>query len=118
MNKKDPQKYTILYFNTPTRTRLATQYFFQYPTRPDIEKPYLLDTACTALQIIALEEPSDIAVDPMKPPRRPPRPRSTFLTATAAMGGEAHSCLRGTFDLLQVKQITRVLGGEIINFPL
>ena len=30
----------------PTQTRPATQYFVQYPTRPDIEKPYPLDTAC------------------------------------------------------------------------
>ena len=31
----------------PTRTRPATRYFVQYPTRPDIEKPYLLGTAYT-----------------------------------------------------------------------
>ena len=29
----------------PTRTRPATRYFFQYLTRPDIEKPSLLGTA-------------------------------------------------------------------------
>ena len=29
----------------PTRTRPATRYFVQYPTRPDIEKPYPLGTA-------------------------------------------------------------------------
>ena len=28
----------------PTRTRPATRYFVQYPTRPDIEKPYPLGT--------------------------------------------------------------------------
>ena len=29
----------------PTRTRPATRYFVQYPTRPDIEKPYPLGPA-------------------------------------------------------------------------
>ena len=29
----------------PTRTRPATRYFVQYPTRPDTEKPYPLGTA-------------------------------------------------------------------------
>ena len=28
----------------PTRTRPATRYFVQYPTRPDTEKPYPLGT--------------------------------------------------------------------------
>ena len=28
----------------PTRTRPATRYFVQYPTQPDIEKPYPLGT--------------------------------------------------------------------------
>ena len=45
--KKDTRKYPILYFNTPTRP--ATRYFFQYPTRPDIEKPYPLGTATKAI---------------------------------------------------------------------
>ena len=40
--KKDTQKYPIVFFNTLTRP--ATRYFVQYPTRPDIEKPYPLGT--------------------------------------------------------------------------
>ena len=42
-NKNYTQKYPIVFFDTPSRP--ATRYFFQYPTRPDIEKPYPLGTA-------------------------------------------------------------------------
>ena len=34
-SKKDTRKYPIVFFGTPTRTRPATRYFVQYPTRPD-----------------------------------------------------------------------------------
>ena len=44
-SKKYTQKYLIVYFGNPTWTRPATWYFVQYPTRPDIEKPYPLGTA-------------------------------------------------------------------------
>ena len=36
----------IFQHSYPTRTRPATRYFVQYPTRPDIEKPYPLGTVC------------------------------------------------------------------------
>ena len=35
----------------PTRTRPATRYFVQYPTRSDIEKPYPLGTDCHLLTV-------------------------------------------------------------------
>ena len=51
--KKDTRKYPIIYFYTPTRpTRPATRYFVQYPTRPDIEKPYPLGTVCESLSMM------------------------------------------------------------------
>ena len=34
----------IFWHSYPTRTRPATRYFVQYPTRPDTEKPYPLGT--------------------------------------------------------------------------
>ena len=34
-----------------TRTRPATRYFFQYPSLPDIEKPYLLGTGHLAIML-------------------------------------------------------------------
>ena len=34
----------IFWHSYPTRTRPATRYFVQYPTQPDIEKPYPLGT--------------------------------------------------------------------------
>ena len=40
--KKDTRKYPIVFFDTPTQP--ATRYFVQYPTQPDIEKPYPLGT--------------------------------------------------------------------------
>ena len=41
-SKKGTRKYPIIFSDTPTRP--ATRYFVQYPTRPDIEKPYPLGT--------------------------------------------------------------------------
>ena len=35
---------SIFRHSYPTRTRPATRYFVQYPTRPDNEKPYPLGT--------------------------------------------------------------------------
>ena len=42
-SKKDTWKYPIVYFDTHTRP--DTQYFDQYLTRPNIEKPHPLGTA-------------------------------------------------------------------------
>ena len=43
-NTRHTRKYLIIFFDTLTRTRPATRYFAQYPTRPDTEKPYPLGT--------------------------------------------------------------------------
>ena len=42
----------IAFLEGLTRTRPATQYFVQYPTQPNIEKPYPLGTAysCSGAQ--------------------------------------------------------------------
>ena len=40
--KKNTRKYPIVFFDTPTQP--AARYFVQYPTQPDIEKPYPLRT--------------------------------------------------------------------------
>jgi len=41
----------------PTRTRPATRYFVQYPTRPDIEKPYPLGTERERKPTLIYEQP-------------------------------------------------------------
>ena len=58
-SKKDTWVYLIVYFDTPTRP--DTQYFVQYRTRPDIEKPYPLGTdwhAVSTMKMIMTSFPS------------------------------------------------------------
>ena len=47
-SKKDTRKYPVVHFNTPTQP--GTRYFFKYPNRPDIEKPYPLGTVYDTMQ--------------------------------------------------------------------
>ena len=54
-SKKDTQKYPIVFFDTPSRP--ATRYFFQYPTRPNIEKPYSLGTVPSQFVPLNQREP-------------------------------------------------------------
>ena len=54
--KIDTQKYASAYFNTPTQTQYLE--CFQYPTRPNTEKPYPLGTALSPFFYFVSQEHS------------------------------------------------------------
>ena len=75
----------IFQHSYPTRTRPATRYFVQYPTRPDIEKPYPLGTA--SWPSLSSQLSSMLSL---------PSWLSTWLVLTARMEKNDHSMVNTT----------------------